>query len=270
MPTLQDLQRPGMLIFLTGAGLSAESGIPTFRGPEGYWTIGSQNYHPQELATRHSFSSMPAEVWAWYLYRRSVCHQAQPNQAHSIIANLGQQFGGERILVVTQNVDGLHLRAGSPAEATFEIHGNIDYFRCWKDCSLTLWPLDDRFLEFPKSRRLTAQEQEAFRCPLCGAWTRPHVLWFDECYDEDWFRYQSSRDAARKARALISIGTSGQTNLPVQMGHLAAAAGALLVDINPQRNPFSDLAEAHGGVFLRGAASKGMKRIGEILSWEVR
>ena len=113
--------------------------MPTFRGKEGYWTVGSRNYHPQELATREAFSHMPDEVWRWYLYRRSVCRRAAPNAGHMALVRLEERFG-ERFALVTQNVDGLHLRAGSSRERTFEIHGNIDYLR---------WPAP----EGPKSTR---------------------------------------------------------------------------------------------------------------------
>src|SRR5512134_3855043 len=101
------LSREGRIVALTGAGVSAESGIPTFRGKEGYWTIGSQEYHPQELATRQAFRAMPWQVWAWYLYRRGVCLRAQPNAAHHALARLARALP-DRLALVTQNVDGLH------------------------------------------------------------------------------------------------------------------------------------------------------------------
>ena len=97
---------------LTGAGVSAESGIPTFRGREGYWTVGSTEYHPQEMATLQAFEAMPEEVWRWYLYRLGACREAQPNQAHRAIVRLEERLG-DRFCLITQNVDGLHLRAGS-------------------------------------------------------------------------------------------------------------------------------------------------------------
>src|SRR5678816_2740656 len=114
---------------LAGAGGSAESGIPTFRGKEGYWTIGSREYHPQELATRAAFDEMPWEVWAWYLYRRAVCRRAEPNPGH--------------VALVTQNVDGLHRRAGSPDAQTFPIHGDIALMRCSDECVAERWPIPD-------------------------------------------------------------------------------------------------------------------------------
>jgi len=121
-----DPERP--VVVLTGAGVSAESGIPTFRGPEGYWSVGSEVYHPQEMATHAAFRRMPREVWRWYLYRWSVCRAAAPNPGHHALAELEQGLG-ERFWLITQNVDGLHLRAGNSAGRTLEIHGNIDYMR---------------------------------------------------------------------------------------------------------------------------------------------
>lgn len=263
--SLQRLRNPGLVVFLSGAGISAESGIPTFRGKEGYWTVGAREYHPQELATHHAFTQIPKEVWSWYLYRRAVCREAQPNAGHHALAQLEQQLG-ERFLLVTQNVDGLHLRAGNSAARTFEIHGNIDYFRCSENCCYEHWPLGDGFLPFGKGQKLTSEQFDALRCPRCGSMGRPHVLWFDECYDEETYRFESSRAAAHKANALISIGTSGATNLPMQMGRIVSQRGALLVDINPERNPFAEMALESGGVWLRGPASEGLAQIVKALA----
>src|SRR5215207_6618704 len=127
------LGRSGLIVFLTGAGISAESGIPTFRGKEGYWTVGSTEYHPQELATSTAFRRMPWAVWAWYLYRRRVCRAAAPNDAHRALVRAEASLG-DRFLLITQNVDGLHRRAGSSAERTYEIHGNIELARCADAC----------------------------------------------------------------------------------------------------------------------------------------
>src|SRR5688500_3238942 len=94
--------RAGRVVVLTGAGISAESGIPTFRGKEGYWTVGSREYHPQELATHEAYAQMPLEVWAWYLYRRGVCRAAGPNAAHTSLVALERALG-DRFALVTQN-----------------------------------------------------------------------------------------------------------------------------------------------------------------------
>ena len=114
---------------LTGAGISAESGIPTFRGPEGYWTVGSAEYHPQEMATVRMFEQAPDDVWAWYLYRLGVCRRAQPNAGHLALVEM-EALLGDRFTLITQNVDGLHLQAGNSPQRTFQIHGNISFMRC--------------------------------------------------------------------------------------------------------------------------------------------
>ncbi len=257
---MQRLRRAGLIVFLTGAGISAESGIPTFRGEEGYWTVGAREYHPQELATLHAFTQMPEEVWAWYLYRRAVCRAAQPNAGHLALVQL-EKFLGDNFLLVTQNVDGLHLRAGNTPERTYQVHGNIDYYRCAGECGPQSWPLGPGFEPWAKGQKLTPEQVALLRCPACGQWARPHVLWFDECYDEPTYRYHSSRSAAGRAGALISVGTSGATNLPMQMGRLVEGRGAFLVDINPNRNPFAELAQGSGGIWLRGSASLGLAQV---------
>ena len=132
----------GRLTVLTGAGISAESGIPTFRGPEGYWTVGSREYHPQEMATWAMFRRKPLEVWRWYLYRRHVCGTARPNEGHRALAEIERLFE-DRFILITQNVDGLHLRAGSSPQRTFHIHGNVFFMRCAAECSRQIYPIPE-------------------------------------------------------------------------------------------------------------------------------
>jgi len=251
---LRQLHDTGSLVVLTGAGISAESGVPTFRGKEGYWTVGSKEHHPQEMATFQMFSRRPEEVWSWYLYRRGVCHGAQPNAGHRAVVEMEQTLG-DRFLLLTQNVDGIHLRAGNTLERTFQIHGNIDFARCSKECGLGIAPLPAQLTK-AKGEGLTDKDRETLRCQ-CGAWLRPHVLWFDECYDEEHFRFNSSLQAAVSADLLLVVGTSGATNLPMQVGHAALNHGAFIVDVNPDPNPFSDLAgRAKNGCFLQGGAGQ--------------
>lgn len=252
-----------MIVFLTGAGISAESGIPTFRGPEGYWRVGSKNYHPQELATRAAFSRMPDDVWAWYLWRRSVCRAAKPNAAHEAVARLEARLGDPFVLV-TQNVDGLHLRAGNTPARTWQIHGNIDFMRCAEECTTELFPVPIEGWE--KERAVGDEERKLLVCPLCGERARPHVLWFDESYDEPLFRFESSIRAAAACRVLVVVGTSGATNLPSQMCALAARRGARMIVIGPEETPFSALAEESGGLFLKGGAVEHVPRICEELA----
>ncbi len=247
----------GQVVVLTGAGISAESGIPTFRGPEGYWRVGSRNYHPTEMATYAAFSEMPEEVWAWYLYRRGVCRKAEPNPAHLAVAELDSALN-EHFLLITQNVDGLHLRAGSPPERTYQIHGNIDHMRCSRECTVAIYPIPEAVdTDWEKGRALTEKEEALLRCPQCNGPARPHVLWFDESYDEEHFRFQSSIQAAQNTDLLVVIGTTGGTNLPLQVGMIAARNGAALIVVNPEPNPFTEFAQGvDAGAFLEGTAGQ--------------
>src|SRR5512138_2460273 len=113
--------KDGKVVALTGAGISAESGIPTFRGAEGYWVVGSRNYMPQEMATLEMFERAPEEVWRWYLYRFGICRDASPNAGHAALVSLEDALG-DRFTLVTQNIDGLHRRAGS--RRVYTIHGD--------------------------------------------------------------------------------------------------------------------------------------------------
>lgn len=247
----------GPVVFLTGAGISAESGIPTFRGEDGYWTVGSRNYHPMELATHDAFTRMPEAVWSWYLYRRSVCLAAEPNPAHQAVAALEQRLGDQMVLV-TQNVDGLHLRAGNTLARTYQIHGNIDYMRCADECTLAQHPLPGTVARtWEKGRALGDVERKALRCPTCGARARPHVLWFDECYDEPRFRFDSSLRVAAAAALLVVVGTAGQTNLPMHIGALVTRRGAPMIVINTDPSPFTEMADQNPlGGFLQGTATE--------------
>jgi NAD-dependent deacetylase len=234
------LARPGHVLALTGAGVSAESGIPTFRGKEGYWTVGSREYHPQELATHAAFDAMPWEVWAWYLYRRGVCRAATPNAGHAALVRLEAALG-TRFALITQNVDGLHRRAGS--SRVFAIHGDIDHMRCAAECTLETTAIPDDVPPLARGEAVAADVRARLVCPRCGGPARPHVLWFDESYDERRFFLDTTRKLAMGAALLVVAGTSAQTNLPWQVVTLAARAGAVVIDINVEDNPFGELAD---------------------------
>ena len=249
------IENGGHLVVLTGAGISAESGIPTFRGKEGFWTVGSREYRPEEMATSGMFRKKPKEVWQWYLYRLKLCRNAQPNRAHIAVANLEKHLR-DRFLLITQNVDGLHLRAGSSEQRTYQIHGNIEYVRCTGTCGATIMPIPDGVTPKERDEPLTEADEAGLVCSECNLWYRPHVLWFDESYNERHYHFDSSIKAAVSASVLITIGTSGATNLPMQVGAVAAQKGALLVDINPDENPFSEMAVDNGGYALQGKAGE--------------
>ena len=246
----------GPVVFLTGAGVSAESGIPTFRGKEGYWTIGSREYHPMELATHAAFSQQPDEIWSWYLYRRGVCRAAQPNPAHMALVEAEQALE-RRFVLVTQNVDGLHLRAGNSLERTWQIHGCIDFMRCADECLDQPLPLPPALpLAWPKERKVGDAERALLRCPKCGGRARPHVLWFDESYDEPLYRWESSIRAAQSASMLVVAGTSGATNLPTRMAEIAVSRGIPMIVVNRDPSTFSEMLEEPSGLFLQGEAGR--------------
>lgn len=246
----------GLIVVLTGAGISAESGIPTFRGKDGYWSVGSTVYHPQELATQGAFRRMPVDVWQWYLYRRTVCRRARPNRAHEALVRLEQGLGN-RFRLITQNVDGLHLRAGQSPERTYQIHGNIDFMRCADECSTQLTPVPVELGDVEAGQALTEAQVALLRCPRCHQPARPHVLWFDETYDEPLFRYQSSIDAAGRAALVIVVGTSASTTLPWHVVEIASRKGAAIIDLNIEHNPFARIAESVDvGCAVRGQAAE--------------
>jgi NAD-dependent deacetylase len=254
----------GNVVALTGAGISAESGIPTFRGREGYWVIGSRNYMPQEMATHAMFLMEPEQVWRWYLYRFGVVGSAAPNAGHEALVRLERAIG-DRFTLVTQNIDGLHLRAGSSPERTYCIHGEAAWVRCAHDCGVGRLPLPDVAIRDPRAP-LSDAERKRLTCPRCGGWLRPHVLWFDECYDEENYRYDSTMRAARDADLLLVVGTSGATTLPMRVGQVCFTGGAALVDVNPEENPFAELARrSRRGFFARGAAAERLPEIVDVL-----
>jgi NAD-dependent deacetylase len=265
-PLRRVLGSSGRLTVLTGAGISAESGIPTFRGPEGYWTVGSRNYHPQQMATMAMFRRHPREVWKWYLYRAGVCRDARPNAGHLALVALEERLA-DRFLLITQNVDGLHLRAGNSPERTYQIHGNVFFMRCSAPCGGAPQPLPESLVGRPPRAELTAAEDRLLRCPDCGAAARPHVLWFDEIYDEENFRFESALAAADATDLLLVVGTSGSTNLPSQVAARVFRKGGTLVDVNIEDNPFARLAEASpSGMVVREAGSRALPGIAAALA----
>ena len=260
------VQRNQRITVLTGAGISAESGIPTFRGPEGFWTIGSKVYHPQEMATLAKFRQDPQSVWDWYCYRIKLCQQAHPNPGHRALVSMEAHLG-DRFTLVTQNVDNLHLAAGSSPSRTLQIHGNIFKTRCASACGDEIWPFPESLLKRQAGPILTAETGAQLRCPSCGDWLRPHVLWFDETYNERHYRFDSALAAANRTQVLITVGTAGATNLPNHMVHLVYSNGGLLIDINLAPNPFADLAmQSNRGFFIQRASSQALMELADAVA----
>jgi len=194
---------------LTGAGVSAESGIPTFRDAlTGLWA----NYDPQELATPEGFARNPGLVWEWYAARRARIGEAQPNPAHAALAALERQF--DQFTLITQNIDSLHQRAGS--RQVVELHGNIDRVRCSREQIVVH---DIRAGESPP------------RC-TCGTYLRPDVVWFGEMLPAA--ALARAEDAAEHCEVFLSIGTSTQVYPAAELPLRALSAGATVVEINPE------------------------------------
>lgn len=218
-------------LVLTGAGISAESGVPTFRGAGGLW----EGSRPEELASPEGFRRDPARVWRWYRWRRSVVANVAPNEGHSALARVESSVPS--FVLVTQNVDGLHRRAGS--RRVLELHGNIMRSRCHDDCGRDLH-------EDPND--------ETPRC-ACGAPLRPDVVWFGEPLDPHVL--ESSFDAARKAEVCLVVGTSGVVQPAATLPIVAARQGALLVEVNPEETPLSSACT----LTLRGPAAVVLPRL---------
>lgn len=233
------------MVVLTGAGISAESGIPTFRGKEGYWKVGSVNYQPQQIGTYAMFKENPKEVWKWYLFRQTVCNASEPNAGHYAVAEMEKILGGKRFTLVTQNVDGLHFRAGNTLKNTLLIHGDLTHVRCSRPCTKELLPFPEGIAPKTRDSDISDEEWERLKCPKCGALTRPHVLWFDEYYNEEYYKYETALHRNKAADLLIVVGTSGATNLPNKMYYNALNNDKQIVVVNLESSIFSRTLEAN-------------------------
>ncbi len=204
----------------TGAGISAESNIPTFRGDEGLWT----KFKPEELANFNAFMKNPDLVWEWYSARKKIIHEAQPNPGHRALAELEELV--DEVIIVTQNIDNLHRRAGSTR--VHELHGNIERNYCIK-CGENY--TDDAILagELPP------------KCSKCGGLVRPDVVWFGEYLPQD--EFTASEEAAQRSDVFFSLGTSAIVYPAASIPQLAKYAGAFLIEINPETTPLSDIAD---------------------------
>jgi NAD-dependent deacetylase len=196
---------------LTGAGVSSASGIPTFRGEDGLW----RKYRAEDLATPEAFAMDPKLVWEWYDWRRTLIAGCSPNAAHQVLAKWSTRPG---FTLVTQNVDGLHERAGTANVIRF--HGSIWELRCAAECGAAPW--EDR--SAPLSSLPPA-------CPSCGGIARPGVVWFGENIDPDVLERASA--AAARADVFLSVGTSSQVFPAAGLLHHAKRHGAFTVEINP-------------------------------------
>jgi NAD-dependent deacetylase len=210
---------------LTGAGISAESGIPTFRDAQtGLWA----QYRPEDLATLQAFQREPQLVWEWYQWRRTLIAKSKPNLGHLALAEMERYVPELRL--ITQNVDGFHQQAGSGDRVpVIELHGNILRNRCskedilidaWNDCG-----------ELPP------------RCPSCGSFLRPDVVWFGEPLPSE--AIQTALEVAQSCQVFFSIGTSSVVEPAASLPFVASRSGAVIVEINPIPTPLTQTANYH-------------------------
>jgi len=221
------------LVALTGAGISAESGVPTFRGEGGLW----RNYRPQDLATPGAFRRDPELVWAWYAWRRELISACRPNAAHETLADMERAVPD--FTLITQNVDGLHQAAGS--HRVLELHGNIWRLRCTRCGKVT----EDHRVPLPDLPP---------HCPACDEVLRPDVVWFGESLPREVL--DAAWTAAAHCRTMLVIGTSAVVEPAASLPLVALRNDARLVEINPRETPLSQ----HAHEVLREPAGEALPR----------
>ena len=221
---------------LTGAGISAESGVPTFRGADGLW----RTYSATDLATPEAFARDPRLVWQWYRWRQGIIGRAQPNLGHLALARLQTRLAA--FTLITQNVDGLHQRAGSTG--VVELHGNIWRARCARGCGV----LADQSGNAPGA----AASDQGDRLPVCpcGALLRPDIVWFGEALDRD--QLDLAVRSASACAVFLAIGTSALVYPAAGLPLVAGRAGAVVVEVNLEDTPLTP----HAGLVLRGSAAE--------------
>ena len=213
-------------IVLTGAGISKESGIPTFREADGIW----QNYKPEELATREAFMANPSRVWRWYRERALSVREKQPNPAHYALVELEALL--PHFLLITQNIDNLHRRAGS--KEIVELHGNIERFKCF---------------DHSHPYELTSWEDEPPTC-YCGSLIRPDVVWFGEPLPQA--ELECAFAETEKCDVFVSIGTSAVVKPAGLLPYIAKRYNAFLIEVNVEESEVTEIAD----IVLRGKAAE--------------
>lgn len=230
------LQSAQCVVVLTGAGVSAESGIPTFRDARtGLWA----KYNPMQLATPEAFARNPKLVWDWYEWRRELRRNTQPNAGHYALAALEKFLA--RVVIITQNIDGLHQLAGS--SDVIELHGNLQRNKCSRENIVI-----DRATAHPTAEGLLT-------CPRCGAYLRPDVVWFGESLPPDALARAFAE--ATHCDVFFVVGTSGVVEPAASLPRYAKRAGAFVVEINPEETPLSSIAD----VVLRGKSGEILPQI---------
>ncbi len=247
--------------FLTGAGISADSGIPTYRGSDGIWVKGTKFHKPEEFGTFNYFRTHQEEVWQYTLFRKKMIENAQPNESHFILAEM-EQLLDDRFHLITQNVDNLHRRAGN--KRLYEIHGNYREVKCSSTSCKDIRPIPPILNGKDLKEELLPEELDALKCPECGDWIRPNILWFDEFYDERTHKKFSALKVAKNSGILFIVGTSGATNLPMEIARTTLRYGGYVVDLNIEDNHFTKLLEnKKHAVIIRERSTDVLKLIKE-------
>lgn len=210
------LRQAEKIVILTGSGISAECGIPTFRGEDGLW----KTYRAEDLATPTAFRHNPELVWEWYDWRRGLMGPKEPNPGHLVLARWEKAF--PEFTLITQNIDGLHQKAGS--ENILELHGNIWKMRCVQEGTVT-------------ENRDTPLEEIPPLCPDCGNLLRPHVVWFGESLDMGILH--RSTLLSSNCDAMFVVGTSAVVQPAASLPLAAKKAGASIIEINPESTPLT-------------------------------
>jgi NAD-dependent deacetylase len=231
----EQIKASARVVVLTGAGISQESGVPTFRGEDGLW----QNFRAEELATPEAFHGDPVLVWRWYDWRRGLIKPLKPNPGHHALVELEQRV--EDFTLLTQNVDGLHRAAGS--ENPVEMHGTIWRVRCL-ECKETFENRDVPIKILPK-------------CEACGGLLRPDVVWFGEALDEKILH--TIYTCLQRAEVMLIVGTSGVVQPAASFGIVAKRAGAFVAELNRSSTPQSSLFD----LTIHGKAGQLLPRIVE-------
>ncbi len=237
------LRRQSNLSVLTGAGISAESGVPTFRGPDGLW----RQFRAEDLATPEAFSRDPRLVWEWYDWRRQKIKPLAPNPAHYVLAKWEREIPS--FFLITQNVDGLHQKAGSTK--LLELHGNIWQVRCLKEGIVT----ENNEVPLPSLPPV---------CPSCGSLLRPHVVWFGEALPRDIL--EAAFQASANSTMMFVIGTSAVVQPAASLPLVAADRGATIIEINPEPTPLTSYVD----FFLQGKAGEVLPLLDKFMQEEKR
>jgi NAD-dependent deacetylase len=235
------IQAETRITIMTGAGVSAASGVPTFRGPDGIW----KKYRAESLATPDAFERDPKLVWEWYNWRREVLSTKLPNRAHEVLAAWSQRY--QKFTLITQNVDGLHERAGT--QNVIRFHGSIWEVLCWNRC--------------PSSPPRWRDETVPFadippRCPHCDGLIRPGVVWFGEGIDRTVLERAAN---AVECDVFLTIGTSSVVYPAAQLVHEARSRGAYTVELNVEATPASGLLD----LSIRGPAEETLDHVERLI-----